>query len=166
MRIRTNHSNRTEIMEPQIKKLRHFEQLEPKLKKEDNDDMHDPNILLDAEPNIINANTAVQNNPSSVVVPINRPTHSELETEEDSKEFETITLELILVNTEESFGDPLGQDMLDTVNRNVLSEIVNCCSKFNARTPTEEDEQHERHKSFKTYRERKAKSNKENGNYF
>jgi hypothetical protein len=110
MRIKTNYSNRTAIMDTQIDKMRNFKQLEPELKMEDYNDMQDPNILSDTEPK-----------------------HTELETEEDSLEFETITLELTLVNTQESFGDPLGQDMLDTGNRNVLNEIVNCCSKLNAR---------------------------------
>ena len=163
-RMETKYSNRTEILDTQINQMINVEQLEQELKKEDYNDTNNPKILLDTEPNIINANIDVQNDPSSDLVPCNRPKHTELETEEDSNEFETITLELTLVNTENSFGDPFGQDMLDMVNRNVISEIVHSCCTFNAGAPAEHLD--ERDISFKRYKKRKIKSKKENDHYF
>ena len=66
-----------------------------------------------------------------------------VKTEEESKDFETLSLELTIVSTEESFGNPL----LDSVCLNDLGELFKDRNKLDIVASTEDDEKNVGEKS-------------------
>ena len=59
-----------------------------------------------------------------------------VKTEEESEDFETLSLELTIVSTEESFGNPL----LDSVCLNDLGDLFKDRTKLDIEAPTEDDD--------------------------
>ena len=69
-----------------------------------------------------------------------------VKTEEESKDFETLSLELTIVSTEESFGNPL----LDSVCLNDLGELFKDRNKLDIVASTEDDEKNVGEKSMES----------------